>query len=199
MSVAEATKFNPLNPGSAEDRVIIMPCSMAPTDPGALPFMEHGVIIKTLVIPDDIWYVDRAQGERLAARRCGRPIPPPQIDYNASMEFGNVDSLPLLGPLCLALESMVPESKSYRPLAANCYIFARTVFNALELAYVAQWKHLWGVSDRRRHVLETGLVRPLFVMKPGERYTPSQRIALYFNGKLSMTPKMEYEIGRAHV
>ncbi len=101
-------KFSPLNPGPAEDRVIIMPCPMAPTDPSMLPFMKHRAIIKTLVIPDNIWYVDRARAEREDAARYGRPVPPRQLDYNAASAkaFGNVDGLPLLEPLCLALESI---------------------------------------------------------------------------------------------
>ena len=192
MSVTEATKFSPLNPGPAEDRVIIMPCPMAPTDPSMLPFMKHRAIIKTLVIPDNIWYVDRARAEREDAARYGRPVPPRQLDYNAASAkaFGNVDGLPLLEPLCLALESMAPESRGYRLLATNCYFFARTLFNALELTGVSQWEHMQLVNDPRRHVLETSLKRTAFAIKPGESYKPLQRAALYLNGKLSGTSEM---------
>jgi len=153
--------------------------------------MKRRTIIKTLLVPDDMWYVDRAQGERLAASRQGRPVPPRQIDYNTSLvEYGNLQSLPLLQPLCLALESVAPESRGYRLLATNCYFFARTLFNALELTYVGQWGHTRLVNDPRRHVLETSLKRTVFTMTPGESYKPLQRAALYLNGKLSGTSEM---------
>ena len=192
MSVAEASKFTPLNPGPAEDRVIIMPCPMAPTDPSTLPFMKHRTIIKTLVVPDDMWYLDRARAEREVARRYGRPVPPPELDYNvpSASDLANVDSLPLLQPLCLALESTVPESKGYRLLATNCYFFARSLFNALELTYAGKWDHLRPVRDPRRHVLETTLKHTVFATKPEENYKPLQRAALYLNGRLSGTSEM---------
>ncbi|KAF8330600.1 uncharacterized protein EI90DRAFT_3060148 [Cantharellus anzutake] len=188
MTISDAMKV--FNPGPAEDRVIIMPCPKAPTDLSALPFMKRQRIIKTLLIPDNMWYLDRARGDREAAQRAGESVlPPHQFDYNfmADGDLGNSSSYPLMQPLCLAMESTAPESKSYRLLATNCYFFARTLFNALELTYAGQWEHSRLITNTRMHLIESSIKRTVFAVRPGESYKPLQKAALYMNGMLNGT------------
>lgn len=189
MHISEVTKFTPLNPGLAADRVLLIPCTIEPEDPQTIPFMKHRMAVKTLQLPHAIFYHDRALAARLEAQRRGTyPIPPHDFDFTrlaVESDFGNVNNWPILQPLCLQLESMPPESSGYSLFSTNCYFFSRTIFDALEFAYPGRWEktsHSTAAAPHRR--------RSTFKPRKGEKLTPMQRTALWLNDTLSNTTEM---------
>ncbi|KAF8307618.1 alpha/beta-hydrolase [Clavulina sp. PMI_390] len=149
--INEATKLSRLQAvGSAADRVLLAPCSIAPFSPSALlPYMRHRAVIKTLQIPHRYFYRDRAQFARDAAFHDGRPPPPHDFDFETPVSMswlpGSSHSMgPTFKPLCISIQDLPKETGGYRILATNCYFFSRVVFGALHIAYSGQWEVLDG-------------------------------------------------------
>jgi len=190
MKVAEVTKMSTGKPGHAADRVILMPCSLEPEDPQTLPFMKKRVVVKTLQLPHDLFYLDRALAVRYGTRQRGEPMPDHDYDFTQvnTLDVHNINMWPLIQPLCLQLESMPIESGGYHLFSTNCYFFARTIFYALEYAHAGRWDVI--SQDELYSVLRQALGRPTLKPEKDEKLTPLQRAALWFNNTLSGTTDM---------
>ncbi|KAF9507143.1 hypothetical protein BS47DRAFT_342737 [Hydnum rufescens UP504] len=88
MKIAEVTKMSAGKPGYAADRVILMPCPLAPEDPQTFPFMRKRVVVKTLQLPHDLFYLDRALAARYGTRQRGEPMPDHDYDFTKSKHLG---------------------------------------------------------------------------------------------------------------
>jgi hypothetical protein len=190
MKIAEVTKMSTRKPGHAADRVILMPCSLEPEDPQTLPFMRKRVVVKTLQLPHDLFYLDRALTVRYESRQRGEPMRDHDYDFTQvnTLDFHNINMWPLIQPLCLQLESMPLESGGYHLFSTNCYFFARTIFYALEYAHAGRWDVI--SQDELDTVLREALGHPTLKPQKDEKLTPLQRAALWFNSTLSGTTDM---------
>lgn len=109
---------------------------------------------------------------------------------DASLSNGNGEcDAPALEPLCVQLSIMPEGTDAYRLLATNCYFFSRTCFRALDKAYHDQWETREGssVAEWERDSEKSWKLSPISTLRTevGEKLSPLQRSALWFNDKLS--------------